>query len=222
MLKELLRLLKKGGLMDQAFQETVDMINVLEEMFNLSVRYLHEGIAPETDRDVYTMDKRINLLDQKMRRHIYNHLVLQEQKDLYMSLLLVQMGVDLERIGDYIKNIYDLRRISGDCDFGTYTEELHRLEDDIRKLIPAVREALQQNDDTAAIGIQKTYFEKAKLCDKRVEAFLTHETDTPPKHAVATALYYRYLKRVIAHFINVASAISNPYDRVGFHPDDII
>ena len=220
MLKQLLSLLKKGSLMDQAYNEAVEMIDVLGKMFDKSVVYLHTGELPGEDEDIYKLDKRVNLLEQKLRRHIYNHLVLNKQQDLYMSLILVQIGVDLERVGDYIKNIYDLRRIIGDVSFGDREQELSGMESKIRDMVPAVKTALNEQDDISATRIQNEYFPLAKECDKRVEDILTGKDEVA--HEAMLALYYRYLKRVIAHFINVASAISNPYDRIGFHPDDII
>ncbi|PJB77043.1 MAG: hypothetical protein CO090_09485 [Acidobacteria bacterium CG_4_9_14_3_um_filter_49_7] len=223
MLKQLLSLLKEGSLMDQAYNETVEMINVLGNMFDMSVDYLHSGKVPAKEEDTYTLDKRVNLLEQKLRRHIYTHLVLNKQQDLYMSLILVQIGVDLERVGDYIKNIYDLRRIIGDLSFNGAIEELTEMEDKIRKMVPRVKAALEKQDSVAATQIQKDYFPLAKLCDQRVEEILTGSSESEScKNAAMLALYYRYLKRVVAHLINVASAISNPYDRIGFHPDDII
>ncbi len=222
MLKQLLSLLKKGSLMDQAYNEVIEMIDVLGSMFDKSVDYLHSGKVPAEGEDIYTLDKRINLLEQKLRRHIYNHLILNKQQDLYTSLILVQIGVDLERVGDYIKNIYDLRRITGIIDFDSREEELVILEDKVKAMIPEVKTALKDQNSIVAVRIQNDYFPVVKLCDKKVEEILTGTNDVPCQKAVMMSLYYRYLKRVIAHFINVASAISNPYDRIGFHPDDII
>ncbi len=222
MLKQLLSLLKKGSLMDQAYNEAVEMIDVLGSMFEKSVNYFHTGNVSGTGDDTYTLDKRVNLLEQKLRRHVYNHLVLNQQQDLYMSLILVQIGVDLERVGDYIKNIHDLRRIIGDLDFQNHEKELTELENKIKELVPSVKTSLEKQDDISATRIQNDYFPLVKLCDKRVEEILTGVDTVPGKSAAMLVLYYRYLKRILAHFINVASAISNPYDRIGFHPDDIM
>lgn len=222
MLKDLLKLLNKGSLMEQAFRETIEMITVLETMFKDSVDYLHKGVVPPENRDVYGMDKRINLLQQKMRRHIYNHLVLSEGKELYMSLILVQMAVDLERVGDYIKNLYDIRRLAGEVRFQADEDRMQELERLVQDMIPRVRKALEKNDAVEATAVQKQYFELVKQCDRRVEEFLKSEGESNTRETTILVLYYRYVKRVIAHMINVASAISNPYDRIGFHPDDII
>jgi phosphate uptake regulator len=42
------------------------------------------------------------------------------------------------------------------------------------------------------------------------------ETSMPARDAVATALYVRYLKRISAHLMNIASSIVNPFERIGF------
>ena len=33
------------------------------------------------------------------------------------------------------------------------------------------------------------------------------------------ALYTRYLKRIAAHLINIASSVFNPFERIGFRDD---
>ena len=38
--------------------------------------------------------------------------------------------------------------------------------------------------------------------------------------AVSTALYARYLKRISAHMMNVASSMVNPFDRIGFRQEE--
>ena len=34
--------------------------------------------------------------------------------------------------------------------------------------------------------------------------------------SVAAALYIRYLKRISAHLMNIASSVVNPFERIGF------
>ena len=38
--------------------------------------------------------------------------------------------------------------------------------------------------------------------------------------AVSTALYVRFLKRISAHLMNVASSVVNPFDRIGFRENE--
>ena len=37
---------------------------------------------------------------------------------------------------------------------------------------------------------------------------------------MATALYIRFLKRISAHLMNIASSVVNPFDRIGFREKD--
>ncbi len=46
------------------------------------------------------------------------------------------------------------------------------------------------------------------------------ERDLVCNEAVSTALYVRFLKRISAHLMNIASSIVNPFDRIGFRDDD--
>ena len=46
------------------------------------------------------------------------------------------------------------------------------------------------------------------------------EPDLVCAEAVSTALYVRFLKRISAHLMNIASSIVNPFDRIGFRDDD--
>jgi len=55
----------------------------------------------------------------------------------------------------------------------------------------------------------------ARKGDEIVNAMLTHD-ELDGREAVATALYVRYLKRVSAHLMNIASSVTNPFDRIGF------
>ena len=39
--------------------------------------------------------------------------------------------------------------------------------------------------------------------------------------AVSSALYVRFLKRISAHLMNIASSVVNPFDRIGFREGDL-
>lgn len=221
MLKELLKLLKKGSLIEQSFKQSLEMITILETMFDSAIRYLYD--EHNNVQEIYDYDKRINFLEQKIRRNIYNHLVVTQGEDLYTSLVLTHLIIDLERVGDYIKNITELRTLRNSRpDFHEYSEELHQLEAKVRELFRDMYTCLQKQDEMNAIQLQKNYFPVIRLCDQRDEEFLVKELKYPSSDVASLTLYYRYMKRIFAHLINVASAIANPYDRIGFHPQDII
>lgn len=223
MLKELFSLLKSDSLLDDAHKEAIEMVDVAEKMFTLVKNGLHNTETLATGEDIYDLDKRINYLEQKVRRKLYNHLIISSNKQIYSALILSNIVVDLERVGDYIKNAADLSRLTGGkVEFGKLNDEIIELENGVLKIIKEVKQCLINTDEEIALKILKNYYGMTKLCDVRVEKILTEEIKMDQRSAATLVLYYRYLKRIFAHFINVASAIGNPYDRIGFHPGDTI
>jgi len=223
MLKELFTLLKSDSLLDDAHKEVIAMLDVIEKMFTLVKAGLHNSDKLENGEDIYDLDKKINYFEQKVRRKLYNHLIISQNKQIYSALILSNIVVDLERVGDYIKNSADLSRLTGgEIEFGKLKDEIEELENGVLKIVKEVKECLINTDEELALKILKEYYGMTKLCDIRVEKILTEEIKMDQKSAASLVLYYRYLKRIFAHFINVASAIANPYDRIGFHPGDTI
>jgi hypothetical protein len=61
----------------------------------------------------------------------------------------------------------------------------------------------------------------ARHTEEIIAALISHDDPgLPCNEAVATALYVRFLKRVSAHLMNIASSVVNPFDRIGFRGDD--
>ena len=59
-----------------------------------------------------------------------------------------------------------------------------------------------------------------KKCDEIVADLIQNpDPDLDPGDAIATALYTRYLKRIAAHLINIATSVFNPFERLGFRDD---
>ena len=54
------------------------------------------------------MDKKINEFERDVRRKVMTHLAVGGKEDIGSGLVLVSVVIDIERIGDYTKNIYDL------------------------------------------------------------------------------------------------------------------
>ena len=60
------------------------------------------------------------------------------------------------------------------------------------------------------------------LGDELLNALIVREDpDLVCREAVSSALYVRFLKRISAHLMNIASSVVNPFDRIGFRDDDL-
>ena len=108
MFKQIFELFKSDSLYEQALTECHEMLEIDREMFNESIKSLRESDTAEIPIDIYAMDKKINEFERDVRRKVMTHLAVSGNEDLGSGLILVSVVIDIERIGDYTKNIYDL------------------------------------------------------------------------------------------------------------------
>ena len=108
MFKQIFEIFKSDSLYEQALSECHEMLDIDLQMFKASIKSLRKSDTAEINIDIFAMDKKINEFERDVRRKIMTHLVVSGQQDLGSGLILVSVVIDIERIGDYTKNIYDL------------------------------------------------------------------------------------------------------------------
>ena len=137
MFKELFNLIQSDSLYEQALNRCYQMLDIDSQMFNESINSLRNSDTAEIPIDIFKMDQEINAFEREVRRKIMTHLSISGTKDLGSGLILVSVVVDIERIGDYTKNIYDLacehpKRLQG----GSYEEKLVNIENSTKNFPP--------------------------------------------------------------------------------------
>tara|TARA_Y100000768_G_scaffold126774_1_gene94061 strand:- start:951 stop:1616 length:666 start_codon:yes stop_codon:yes gene_type:complete len=219
MLKEFFNLLKSDSLYEQALVESYEMLDIDLSMFTESVRSLRESDSADINIDIYDMDKKINSFERDVRRKIMTHLTVNPQQDLSSGLVLVSVVIDIERIGDYTKNIYDLAlnhpsKLVG----GNYEESLLEVEESTRKFfIDSVKSFKEQDIDLARRLMEDYKTEISSKCEEITKSIVSGKSsDISSSDAAAVALYARYLKRISAHCRNLISSIVNPFERIGY------
>ena len=111
------------GLIEEAQQESLDMLIQGKEMFILAIHAVHERTTQKLMRTLATMDKNLNRMEMDVRKKVFSHLAISRGKDLLTGLQLNLIITDLERIGDYTKNIGELvEMLPGHLDFGRHDE----------------------------------------------------------------------------------------------------
>ena len=79
---------------------------------------------------------------------------------------------------------------------------------------------LKSSDAKGARQLMEGHWWILRKCDDIVTELIgSTDPDITPTDAVATALYTRYLKRIAAHLMNIASSIFNPFERIGFRAE---
>ena len=108
MFKQIFEMFKGDSLYEQALSECHEMLEIDRQMFNESIHALRKSDSADIPIDIYEMDKKINSFERDVRRKIMTHLAVSGTNDLGSGLVLTSVVIDIERVGDYTKNIYDL------------------------------------------------------------------------------------------------------------------
>jgi len=222
MFKIIKKYLQKESLLAQAYSETETMLMTCQEMYEETVRSLRYSDNAELKIDIYKKDKLINRYQQEIRRKMMTHLSVSSQKEISTALVMTSIVIDVERIGDYTKNIEDLaihhpQRLN----VGQYEETLKKLEDEVKSKFESVTSAFTVYDIEAASGVMDEHRSITKQCDIILNELVTQKFENIPSNdLVALALFIRYLKRISAHLTNIVSSVVNPFEKIGFKKED--
>lgn len=218
MFKEFLDLFRKGDQLQQAFDRSHEMLEEDREMFEAAVRSLRQQADARLEIDIYAKDQLINAYQREVRRKVFTHLAIASGRDLEAGLALISVVVSIERIGDYTKNIVELAlNHPNRLECGPYEEIVRRIEAGVKTMMGLLLESLPANDEAKAREVMSEHWWIARRCDEIVNTLIQKdEANLPGREAVATALYARYLKRISAHLMDIASSLANPFDRIGF------
>jgi len=216
MWKQLLSVFSDCGLCQEAFDEALLMLRVSYGMHRDSVAALHgEGILVA---DIYERDREINKYERSVRRKILTHLAISPKADLNSGLVITAIVIDIERIGDYTKNIIELAAgLPGTFDGGELNEEFLDLERLVDKMFNDLQPALVDSDEALARGILRNHKSVSGRVERGLQLLRSDQVlKGQSGKAVTAALYLRYLKRVSAHLKNVATSVVNPFHRIGY------
>ena len=149
------------------------------------------------------------------------HLAVSGTDDLGSGLILISVVTDIERIGDYTKNIYDLSQFYTKKLNGHDLEsDLFNVEEQVVSLFQNSIKAFKDQDLDLARQLMKDYKESiSKQSDKITNDIISGKLNMNGDTATAIAMYSRYLKRIGAHSRNLISSIVNPFERIGYREE---
>ena len=219
MWKEIISVFSKDNLYQQAFEEACEMLDTDGKMFEASVESLRQSDNAEIKVDIYALDKEINRSERDVRKKVMKHLLLSGDQHLAAGLALISVVIDIERIGDYTKNIYDLavqhpKKLSA----GSLEETLSDMEKSTQEFLNKAIDAFKSQDIDAARKLMVEYkTDIASTSNEVVNTIISRNYgDYSADKASAVCLYVRYLKRIAAHSRNLVSSVVNPFERIGY------
>lgn len=220
MFKKWLEIFKKDTLLDRAFKRSYEMLDLTRMMFIKSSESLRKMEDSQIDIDIRDKDHAVNKYEREVRRDVFNHLAVSGTSNLPSGLALITIIIDIERIGDFTKNIVELAMTHpGKLLGGKFEEEIFKIEKDVTEQFKITKHCLEHDDpEEGKIQLEK-YFYINKACDGLVTGLVREEDKTiGPGDAVALGLYIRWLKRINSHLRNITTSVVNPFDRIGFEP----
>lgn len=206
------------NLLDTAFNTTLTMLEFDHKMFTASVATLRKSDSAELSFDFKKTDRKINKYEREVRRNVLTHLSVAGTQNVVPGLVLVSIVIDVERIGDYTKNIAGLATMHpSQLEGGKHEKSLQKIESSIEANFPVVIETLKSQEKAKAREIMRAEESLATEADKIVSAMVKiKDGEMSASNAVSITMYARYLKRINAHLTNIASSIVNPFPRIGF------
>ncbi len=216
--KELFAIFKKDTLLDRAYKRSYQMVDITWDMFVKAKISLREMDISKLDINIYERDIEVNKYEREVRRNVLSHLTVAGAADINSGLLLVSIIIDIERVGDYTKNIVELAiNHPAKLHAGMFEEDLKRIETAVEDTFKRVRKIFESSDIQGAEKLLGDYQWVSRLCDQHVIDYIKGtDKNISSNDAASLALYFRYLKRINSHLRNVATSVVNPFDQIGY------
>jgi phosphate uptake regulator len=203
--------------LDRVRTQLLDMLDIDRQTFDFATAALLAGSDVTTARrNASESDHKVNEAVQEVRRELVVHSSTRgDTFDVPALLLYMSIVKDIERIGDYAKNILDIAQAGGDLSTtGDDHAQLAEYGRRVSALIAEVRDIFESQKADDATRVLTHWGDVSREMDQLVNALIT--VDASAAHAVPRALYYRYLKRIVGHLMNILTALVMPLDKVDF------
>jgi phosphate transport system protein len=202
-----------------AIEATVQgMLADARVVFDLAMSILLDGVdVSGVKKDIKRTDRQVNQAEREIRRDLVVHASVAGAIDTPAILIYMSIIKDIERIGDYGKNLRDLGR---DGVVLSAFPAWHELRTEVSQMIADTAEVFAARDEERATRLLVRGDELLTGFDQSVSALVRGEDDRP--HQVGRALALRYVKRIVAHLTNVLSAVVMPIDQLDYFDEDLL
>ncbi|MFB3070326.1 MAG: PhoU domain-containing protein [Gemmatimonadales bacterium] len=178
--------------------------------------------TPEERTAIYEEDVKVNKLERKIRKQVIAHLsVAGNSADVPYSLLLMSLVKDVERIGDYSKNLAEALDVSGAVlpDDETMAE-LREIRKGVENTFEAVAEVFAKSDEEGAVELIRQGRDTNHRCDALINRIA--KSDYNAATTVAVTLATRFYKRIGAHLLNILSGVVMPLHKLDYYDEKVL
>lgn len=212
MLQELLTLFRQSSREGRIAQDLDEMIQESAELVRLAgdVYYQRAEECPTVD-DLKKRDKGVNKLQQRLRKEAFGEALADSRHfSLPFCLSVVNIVKDLERVGDYAKDLAELAETAGPAQPAEEEPRIREVEQFLQRLSPTMRAA----DQVAAVRLIDLGKDlRREFYDFRDTLLTERQTRL---RAAADALATHYYIRIVGHALNVLSTLVTPIHRMDY------
>lgn len=221
MFKNLMAFWKGKDFLTEVLEEFKEMLNDTGYMFQSVCESLIRGkTKPGLKDKIYDVDKKVNCLEKEIRKRIVEHLSIQPSMDVPVSLVLMSVVKDAERIGDYCKNLFEvIGFLEKPLDKDVFESLFDKIDEKILDEFKKTQKAFIESDEKAAKEILRLEREIAQACDEIVRKLVKSAFST--NEAVCFTLLARYFKRIAAHLANIGSSVILPVSDLDFFDEKL-
>ena len=195
--------------LEQVTARAIGMLGDARHSFDLATLALLSDADPAAvDTDVRETVQRISDVEAELRTELVVHVSVQGASDIGSVLGMTLLIKKIERIGDQTGNVLDLAE--ADVSLADADEVAAMLAERqvISGLFGEVAEQLHEPDGEAFADLERRAGGLIDQLQARIVEFF--HSDRPGYEAVPRAIYYRYLKRIVANLLGVVRAATDP------------
>jgi phosphate uptake regulator len=223
MLRELMDLFKSDDAIARMGRTFSQMLQLSKELtLSAGMFYFESAPTPDERTDIYKRDVELNKLQRELRKQVITHLTVSTSKQhAAYGLLLMSLVKDVERIGDYCKNlaeVYD--EGGGPLPDDENTAELREVRELVETTISEADKVFSGSNAQAALDLIRQGREVNRRCDALVTRIARSSYDA----ATTTTLVLgtRYYKRIQSHLLNVLSGVVMPLHKVDYFDEEAL
>ncbi len=211
------------GNFEHIVSKSIGMLGDARHSFDLATLALLTETDPDVvGRDIRATDQRINEAEQELRSELIVHVSVQGSADIGSVLGFTLLLKKIERIGDQAKNILDLAENGVNLVDSSEIDQLLSGREATSMLFAEAGELLASsdaNDEALDAYAAKVNATTAALQEK-IDGFMT--SDRPGREVVPLAIYYRYLRRIVANLLGVVRTSAEPFPHVDYLEDGTV
>jgi phosphate uptake regulator len=218
MLHELLSIFRSDKPLASMGRNFAQMLRLTYEMtVEAGDIYFGETASPNERTQIYKRDVQVNKLERTIRKQVIAHLSLAgSSASLPYCLLLMSLVKDVERLGDYAKNLSEVREYHPDpLPDDDIVGELREIRAGTESAFASTADVFASSDREQALDLTREGREITHRCD-------VARSDYNARDATAVVMGTRFYKRIAAHVLNVLSSVVMPLHKLDYYDEDEI